>query len=93
LKSGAARVGGESGSFPRLTRDVFLIAFEMMREKSWTALLAPLAVLVPVVTFWNYRSEDAFGRRWAPQVLDRPLGSSKRVRWAGISQPALEDSL
>ena len=93
LKNGAVRVGGESGSFPRLTRDVFLIAFEMMREKSWTALLAPLAVLVPVITFWNYRSEDAFGRRWAPQVLDRPLRSSKRIRWASISQPALEDSL
>jgi hypothetical protein len=93
LKRGAGRVAGESGSFPRLTRDVFLIAFEMMREKSWTALLSPLAVLVPVFTSWNYREEDAFGRHWALQVLDRPPRVSKRARWAGISQPALEDSL
>jgi predicted metal-dependent phosphoesterase TrpH len=93
LKSGAGKVAGESGSFTRLTRDVFLIAFEMMREKSWTTVLTPLAVLVPVITFLNYRNEDAFGRRWAPQVLDELQRSPKRARWAGISQPALEDSL
>jgi hypothetical protein len=93
LRSGAGRVAGESGSFTRLTRDVFLIAFEMMREKSWTTALTPLAVLVPVITFLNYRNEAAFGRRWAPQVLDELPDSPKRARWAGIAQPALEDSI
>lgn len=93
LKGGAGRVAGESGSFRRLTRDVFLIAFDMMREKSWTALLSPLAVLVPVITFSNYRQENAFGRRWASEVLDGPRRPSTRARWTGISQPALEDSL
>ena len=33
LRSGMGRVAGESGSFAKLTRDVFLIAVEMMREK------------------------------------------------------------
>jgi PHP-associated len=93
LKNGDGRVAGESGCFTRLTRDVFLIAFEMMREKSWTALLTPLAVLVPVVTLWNYRDERAFARRWAPQVLHRPVQSPKHHRWASISQPALEESI
>ena len=93
LKNGAGRVAGESGSFARLTRDVFLIAFEMMREKSWTTLLTPLAVLVPLVTLWNYRDERAFARRWAPEVLHRPVQSPKHPRWVGISQPALEESL
>ncbi len=90
LKNGKGRVGGESGSFARLTRDVYSIAFEMMREKSWTALLSPLAVLVPVATFWNYRDEHAFSRRWAADVLDQPQ-SRKRVRWITAPQPAVEE--
>ena len=43
--AGMGRVAGESGCFAKLTRDCFLIAGEMMREKSWTALLAPLGLL------------------------------------------------
>jgi len=62
LRMGLGRVRGESGSFQKLTRDVFLIALEMMREKTWTALLAPLAPLIPAVTFLNYCNELAFGR-------------------------------
>ena len=34
LRNGMGRVAGESGSFTKLTRDVFCIACEMMREKS-----------------------------------------------------------
>ncbi len=72
------RVAGESGCFTKLTRDVFLIACEMMREKSWTALLAPLAVLVPAITLLNYYDERAFRRRWAPQFLINPRSRKRR---------------
>ena len=67
-----------------------MVAFEMMREKSWTALLAPLAALIPVVTFWNYRDEHAFSRRWAAEVLGEPQ-SRKRPRWISVPQPAVEE--
>ncbi len=90
LKNGRGRVAGESGCFTKLTRDVFLIAFEMMREKSWTTLLTPLAVLVPVVTLWNYRDEHTFVRRWASEVLGRPE-SRKRPRWVTVPQTAVEE--
>jgi len=90
LKAGMGRVGGEYGSFARLTRDVFLIAFEMMREKSWTTLLAPLAVLVPAVTYLNYRADHTFGRLWAAQVLQQPA-SRKRSRWIAMPRPAAEE--
>jgi hypothetical protein len=90
LRNGMGRVTGESGCFSKLTRDVFLIAFEMMREKSWTALLAPLAVLLPVVTLWNYRDERAFSRRWAPEVMGKPE-PCKRPRWITVPQPAAEE--
>jgi predicted metal-dependent phosphoesterase TrpH len=90
LRAGRGRVAGESGCFSKLTRDVFLIALEMMREKCWTALLAPLALAVPVVTYWNYRDERAFSSRWAAEVLGEPV-SRKRFGWFSVPQPAAEE--
>jgi predicted metal-dependent phosphoesterase TrpH len=90
LRNGRGRVTGESGCFSRLTRDVFLIAFEMMREKSWTALLTPLAVLVPVLTLWNYRDERAFSRKWSAKLIRKPE-RPRRTNWISGSQPAAEE--
>ena len=84
------RVAGESGSTAKLTRDILVIGVEMMRENSWTALLAPLAVLIPAGASWNYREEDAFGRRWAAQVL-RAKADRTRARWVTMPQPAVEE--
>jgi hypothetical protein len=95
LRSGQGSVMGESGSFSKLTRDVFSIGFEMMREKYWTALLAPLAFLVPAITFLNYCSERSFRNRWAPQVLDKSNAKSdagKRFGWTPLPQTAWEES-
>ena len=91
LKAGKGRVAGESGCFSKLTRDVFLIAFEMIREKAWTAALAPLAVLVPAITYWNYRDERAFSRKWAEEVLGERPPSRKGLRWISVPQPAAEE--
>jgi predicted metal-dependent phosphoesterase TrpH len=90
LRNGMGRVAGESGRFTKLTRDVFLIAFEMMREKSWTALLSPLAALVPAITLLNYYDERAFLRRWAPQVLNQQKVRNCR-RWLTAPPTAVEE--
>jgi predicted metal-dependent phosphoesterase TrpH len=90
LKAGQSRVAGESGCFAKLTRDCFLIGFEMIREKSWTALLAPLAPLVPFITFMNYRDERAFSARWAAEILHQRR-TRKRSRWVAIPQRAAEE--
>jgi predicted metal-dependent phosphoesterase TrpH len=74
LRNGMGRVVGDSGSFTRLTRDVFIISAGLMREKAWTRLLAPLGLLVPLATAMNYVEERSFGRRWAARVL---AGSAK----------------
>jgi predicted metal-dependent phosphoesterase TrpH len=90
LRNGAGVVAGESGSFLKLTRDVFLIIGEMMREKMWTAAFAPITVLVPAFTLMNYRDEYFFSRRWAAQIL----GESKprrHTRWVTMPQPAMEE--
>jgi len=90
LKNGRGRVHGESGCYTKLTRDVFLIALEMMREKSWTLLLAPLALALPAATLLNYRDERAFLRRWPAEVLGQ-AGSRDRVRWTSVPNPAVEE--
>src|SRR5579863_3813764 len=92
LRAGMGRVSGESGNFGKLTRDVFVIAYEMMREKSWTTLLSPLAALIPVITYWNYRDERVFGRRWAAEILGAPE-TRKRPRWISLPQSAAEGSV
>ncbi len=90
LRAGAGRVAGESGSFTKLTRDVFSIAFEMMREESWTTLLMPLGLLVPAITALNYHDERVFSRRWAAQIFGQS-DHSKRPRWVSVPQPAVEE--
>jgi predicted metal-dependent phosphoesterase TrpH len=72
LRAGKGRVGGEAGNYWNLTRDVLLIGLSMICEKHWTALLAPLACLVPAATFLNYRAERKFGQRWAAEILGHP---------------------
>jgi predicted metal-dependent phosphoesterase TrpH len=91
LRSGQGHVAGESGCFSKLTRDVFLIGVELMREKSWTTLISPLALLIPAITYLNYRQERSFSRCWATKVLERP-DSRKRSRWITIPQRAVEES-
>lgn len=92
LRSGMGRVAGESGSYTKLTRDVLLVAYELMREKCWTRLLASLTVFIPAITLWNYCEEHAFGRHWAAQILDQPK-PRKRLRWLSMPQRATEETI
>jgi predicted metal-dependent phosphoesterase TrpH len=92
LRNGLGRVAGSSGCFSKLTLDVYVIAGEMMREKMWTSLLAPLAVLIPGFTLWNYCEEWLFCRRWAPQVLSQPQ-TKNRCHWISGPQNVAEESL
>jgi predicted metal-dependent phosphoesterase TrpH len=90
LRNGLGRVAGESGCFTKLTRDVYAIAYEVMREKSWATLLSPLALLIPAFTYFNYYAEQKFCRRWAAEILGQPE-AQKRPRWISVPQPAVEE--
>jgi predicted metal-dependent phosphoesterase TrpH len=72
LRRGKGRVSGRPGSYWKLTRDVLLIAREMMMENPVTLALLPLALVIPAVTFLNSILEGRFARRWEHQ-FDRPL--------------------
>ena len=84
MRNGAARVRGEAGSFTRLTADVARVAHEMMREERWTRILAPLALLIPVVVAGHFVAEQIFAQRWARRVIPAP---QSRDRWSLITAP------
>jgi predicted metal-dependent phosphoesterase TrpH len=92
LRQGMGRVQGDSGSFGKLTRDVCLIACELMREKAWTRFLSPLALFIPLITYLNYCDERKFCRQWAAQLFGT-RESQKRPRWIPLPQSAIEESI
>jgi predicted metal-dependent phosphoesterase TrpH len=69
LTQGLGKPRGQSGGYWKLTRDVFLIAGEMMREARWKTILAPLGLLIPAYVFGNCIGETRFVRRWAARVI------------------------
>lgn len=91
LRSGQGRVAGDSGNYLKLTRDVLMIGASMMGDAPWTLLLLPLASLVPVATFLNYRSERKFGDFWAERMLAQPQGN--RECWLRVPQSAAEGAM
>ena len=70
LRAGRGRVHGECGDFFKLTRAVYEIGCSMVRENHWLALLAPLFLAVPAVTFANVFLEHAFNRKWSRRLAD-----------------------
>jgi predicted metal-dependent phosphoesterase TrpH len=90
LRAGYGRAAGESGSTAKLARDILAIGVAMMRDNSWTTVLAPLAALIPAAAFLNYCHEKTFGRHWAEQVLNQPK-PHPRTRWVTMPQPAAEE--
>ena len=64
LRAGQGEVHGTSGNAFTLARDLFLVGTGMMRERSWTLLLAPLAAFLPIVSAVHSAHEEIFARRW-----------------------------
>ena len=68
LRQGHASVAGESGSYSKLTKVVWSIGLQMLQERPWTVILAPLLALVPLVTVANLVMELGFAARWGNQA-------------------------
>jgi predicted metal-dependent phosphoesterase TrpH len=75
LRQGRAVTMGASGNYWKLTRAVLDIACDLMREKRWTCMLAPLLAGVPLVILGNLASEAAFACYWGRRTerLSKPL--------------------
>jgi predicted metal-dependent phosphoesterase TrpH len=83
LRLGRGHVCGESGGYWKLTADVFRVAAAMWREDLRTALLAPLAPLIPVATFVNYLGERYFAHKWSREF------SAPQDGRGGLQSPGL----
>lgn len=77
---GHSHVGGESGDYWKLTRAIWEIGCSMGCETPWTAVLAPLLLVVPLVTAGNLIRELVFNYRWSKRA--QQLGGSARVEAA-----------
>jgi len=88
LRQGYCKPRGKSGGYWKLTRDVLLIAAEMMREARWKTILAPLGLLIPAYVFGNSLAEMWFVRRWAAEVI--PGRRDRRALPAWAMQSAVE---
>jgi predicted metal-dependent phosphoesterase TrpH len=87
LRAGRGIARGGSGGYFKLTRDVFLIAAGMLRERPWTAALAPLALGIPLVTFGNLLREEIFGRYWMMRL------TNEKSPWSLRGRPQTEPAL
>ncbi len=68
LRQGHASIQGESGSYSKLTMAVWSIGLDMLEERPWTLVLAPLLAVVPLVTLVNLLMEMGFAARWGNQA-------------------------
>lgn len=81
LRQGRGRAGGRSGTYAKLTADVFRIALAVMTDEPATIALAPLLALVPVITFANLVRERTFAQRWGRMILDGPERGALRQNY------------
>jgi hypothetical protein len=89
LRAGRGRVHGESGSYWKITADVYRIIWGMLQEKPWAAMLAPISVLVPAFTAGHWLNEIRFCKKWSA-VLER---QEKRPRMLWEVDSPMEASL
>jgi predicted metal-dependent phosphoesterase TrpH len=68
IRRGAGRVRGESGSWVKLTCDVFSIALSMFSGDPRTTPLAVLCAIIPLATAVSTAREHLFAARWASRA-------------------------
>jgi predicted metal-dependent phosphoesterase TrpH len=85
IRLGMGEARGDSGNFWKLTRDVFWIGGQMLRECPAALPVVLLSPFAPVITLVNYMLEVRFERKWASRVL--AVVDNGEV----IAQPAVEE--
>jgi hypothetical protein len=69
LRRGMGCVRGENGSYAKLTRDVFSIGRQMVRENPATLPIALLGWMVPLIILHNSIREAVFSRWWMARYM------------------------
>jgi hypothetical protein len=81
LRAGRGIVRGKSGDSLTLARDLLLVGIEMMRERNWTLLLAPLATLLLAISAAHSIHEEIFARRWFASAIKQSRARHGRSLW------------
>jgi hypothetical protein len=68
LRAGRGVIGGEHGSYRKLTADVYRIVRGLLRDQPWTLPLMPLTLFVPAFTAGHWLNEIRFCREWAVKL-------------------------
>jgi predicted metal-dependent phosphoesterase TrpH len=71
LRQSRGAVAGPSGNYWKLTRAVWVIGLELMREHPLAWFLFPLMAVAPAVTLANVLHERAFAAKWKRR-LEKP---------------------
>jgi predicted metal-dependent phosphoesterase TrpH len=79
LRLGRSRVAGVCGDYWKLTRAIWEIGCELMRERRGALLLAPLLAVVPAITLVNFALEFEFAARWGRRVEWKWAGSPRQA--------------
>jgi predicted metal-dependent phosphoesterase TrpH len=79
LRAGRGRIHGCSGSYWKITADVYRIIIGMLEERPWTLMLLPAAVLVPAFTAGHWMNEIRFCKKWTA-ALEREQ-KNPRMLW------------
>lgn len=89
LRAGKGRVGGEGGSYAKLTRDLLLIAGEAIKEKPWIAAFGLILLAVPAAVLFHTAKELAFAKLWAARVLGERQGPGRAAFSNAVPATAL----
>lgn len=73
LRLGQSRTVGRHGGFRSLTSTVARIGVDVMYDNVWSSGLAPLLVMIPLITGVQCLAEMLFARFWHSRSLDRLL--------------------
>jgi predicted metal-dependent phosphoesterase TrpH len=85
LRQGMGRVRGETGGYRKLTRDVFAIGRQMVRENPKTLPIAALAWMVPFILLHNSLTEAVFARWWMARYVQSCSTRSVAARMAEVT--------
>jgi predicted metal-dependent phosphoesterase TrpH len=69
LRAGRSLIHGESGSYSKLTLDIWRFTGALLDEKPLAAAILPFAVFMPAITAGHWLNEIRFCKKWAAALL------------------------
>jgi predicted metal-dependent phosphoesterase TrpH len=89
LRAGRGTIHGVHGSYAKLTADVYRIISSLFDEKPWMVPVAPITLLVPLITAGHWLNEIRFCRKWSAELNSE----AKRPRMLWKLDSGLEPNL